>query len=167
MFVEQMEQVSRWITSTAPSRAVQGLDGYVPTLQSIHILAIAAVIACTTLLNLRLLGVMYRSAPVTRVGQRLSRPVWLALLVLVLTGSGLLLAEPERSLTSQVFQLKMLLLVVGGLLSWRLLRQVHAGATEWDRNGGVPLSAKLAAVLLLLVWPLIIFAGRWIAYAQY
>lgn len=167
MFVEQMQHVSGWITSTAASKTVQALDGYVPSTQSVHILAIAVVVASTTMMNLRLLGVMNRSVPVAVLGERLRRPVWWGLGVLVLTGLALLLAEPERSLASQVFQLKMLLLATACVLVSHQQRAVRQHAAEWDRAGVIPTAVRLPALALLVIWSCIVFAGRWIAYAQY
>ena len=167
MFVEQMERASAWITSTHASQTVQALDGYVPSLQSLHILAVAAVIASTTMLNLRLLGVMCRDMPLLALGQRMRPVLFYGIGTLVLSGLFLLLAEPERSLTSQVFQLKMLLLVAGCLLALHQHRAIRRQGAGWDGSGVIPVSARTAAVALLLVWSSIVFAGRWIAYAQY
>lgn len=167
MFVEQMLKLSGWIVATPASQAVQAIDGYVPGTQSIHILAIATVVATTTMVNLRLLGVMNRSVPIAVLGERLRRPVWWALAVLVATGAALLLAEPERSLASQVFQIKMVLLVTACVLLIRQQRAVRAHAAEWDAAGRVPASVRVPAVLLIVIWSCIVFAGRWIAYAQY
>jgi hypothetical protein len=167
MFVAQMQKLSSWITATPASQAVQGLDGYVPGTQSIHILAITVVVATTMMMNLRLLGVMNRSVPIAVLGERLRRPVWWALAVLLATGAALLLAEPERSLASQVFQLKMLLLAIACVLLVRQQRAVQAHAMQWDAAGRVPNGVRIPAALLIVTWSCIVFAGRWIAYAQY
>lgn len=167
MFVEQMQRVSAWIIATPASQAVQALDGYVPGTQSIHILAIAVVVATTTMMNLRLLGFMNRSLPIAVLGERLRRPIWIALGVLLVTGLALLLAEPERSLASQVFQLKMLLLAVACVLVAQQQKAIRTQAPVWDSTGSVPLAVRVPAALLLGIWSCIVFAGRWIAYAQY
>jgi hypothetical protein len=167
MFLHEMTEVSAWIVHTRASRAVQGLHGYVAMTQSVHILAIAALSASTAMLNLRVLGLMNRSQPIAELNGRFRRPVWIAVTVLLATGLALLLAEPKRSLTSQVFQLKMLMLVVAILLTLFLQRLALQYAPQWDAAGRAPASARVPAVLSLLLWVCIIFAGRWIAYAQY
>jgi hypothetical protein len=167
MFVAQMERVSAWITSTPASQAVQALDGYVPGLQSVHILAVAAVVASSTMLNLRLLGVMCRGVSLDSLGRRMRPALVYGIATLVLSGILLLLAEPERSLTSQVFQLKMVLLVTGCLLASRQHRSIREQGVAWEASGTVPAPARASALALLLVWSSIVFAGRWIAYAQY
>ena len=167
MFIEEMVRFSGWLAATPASRAVQGIGGYVPAIQSLHIVAIAVVISSGAMVNLRLLGIMNRSLPIATLGARFSRPVWLGIGALALSGLALLLAEPERSLASQVFQLKMALLVVAMAVTLRLLRQVSRHGTQWDAAAAVPASVRIPALAALLLWAAIIFAGRWIAYAQY
>ena len=167
MFVQQMTHLSSWITHTQISRAVQGLQGYVAATQSVHIMAIAALSASTAMLNLRVLGLMNRSQSIAELSERFRRPVWIAVAVLLVTGLALLLAEPKRSLTSQVFQLKMLMLVVAVVLTLRLQRSASQHGIAWDAAGRAPAAARAPALVSLLLWVCIIFAGRWIAYAQY
>jgi hypothetical protein len=167
VFVEEMTRVSGWITSTSASKAVQALDGYVPAVQSVHILAIAAVIASGAMLNLRLLGVMNAGVSMATMGERFSRPIWIGVAVLAMSGLALLLAEPERSLVSRVFQLKMAMLIIAIVLTLRLHKNTKLRAGEWDALGRAPATVRVAAATAMLLWACIIFAGRWIAYAQY
>ena len=143
MFLHEMTAVSAWIVHTRVSRAVQGLHGYVAMNQSVHILAISALSASTAMLNLRLLGLMNRSQSIAELCARFRRPVWIAVLVLLASGLALLLAEPKRSLTSQVFQLKMLMLVVVIALTVLLQRAALRYAPEWDAAGRAPMAARV------------------------
>jgi len=167
MFVEAMTRFSGWITGTHASQVVQAIGWYVPAVQSTHILAVATVLASAAMLNLRILGCMNRSLSVAALGARFRWPVWIGVGVLVLSGLALLLAEPERSLVSQVFQLKMLLLAVAVVLTVRQQKAVAAQAPDWDARGAATAAAKGVAFITLGLWVCILFAGRWIAYAQY
>lgn len=166
MFVEQMTRISGWVAATAPSRAVQEMEGYIPATQSLHILAICAVVAAAMMINLRVLGLMNRDLGLIEVCLRYRGLLRLGVIVLATTGFGLLLAEPERSLVSQVFQLKMLLLVGAILCTVILHRRAALHGTAWD-GAGIPVAARTLAAAGLLLWIGIIFSGRWIAYAQY
>ena len=86
---------------------------------------------------------------------------------LAMAGLALLLAEPERSLVSQVFQLKMAMLAVAVILTVRQQKAVAAQAAEWEARGAAPAAAQAVALITLVLWVCILFAGRWIAYAQY
>ena len=92
----------------------------------------------------------------------LSDPVVRQLLV---TGSLLIIGEPRRSLVNITFYLKMALLIVAVLLTATLQRKAVAppGVVE-DRSRR--LTGQALAMLSILVWSGILFAGRWIAYTQ-
>ena len=167
MFVEAMTRFSGWITGTHASQVVQAIGWYVPAVQSTHILAVATVLASAAMLNLRILGCMNRSLSVAALGARFQQPVWIGVAVLVISGLALLLAEPERSLVSQVFQLKMAMLAVAVILTVRQQKAVAAQAAEWEARGAAPAAVKVVALITLVLWVCILFAGRWIAYAQY
>ncbi len=167
MFVEELTQFSAKVAATPLSRFVQEIEGYVPAVQSLHILSIALLMAAAAMLNLRLLGWMNPSLTVSNLAQRFRKPLWWGVTGLVITGLALLLAEPERALISRVFQLKMLMLVVAVALSLRLHKSMLTAGFAWDAPRAVPPTAKALALISLALWCSIIFAGRWIAYAQY
>jgi hypothetical protein len=167
MFVEAMSRISGWIAATPASQTVQSLDGYVPATQSIHIFAIALVMVSAAMLNLRVLGLMNRSLTIVNLATRFRRPLWIGICVLAISGLALLLAEPQRSLVSQVFQLKMLLLVMAIAVTLWLHRTIRLQAISWDAIGTAPAPVRAMALLSMLIWISILFAGRWIAYAQY
>ena len=87
--------------------------------------------------------------------------IWPTLLVLLVTGSLLIIGEPRRALLNATFYLKMALLLVGVVLTAALQRSFASTRWEGGRVGG-----RLAAVVSILVWCGILFAGRWIAYTQ-
>jgi len=151
-----------WLAQTPFSGVLQTTQWVVPALQTVHILAIGAVLASTLMIALRMLGVLGNQQPVGTLW--FMRVIGGALTILLLTGSLLISAEPRRSLGSPAFQLKMVLLVcVCTLLilyRGRLLRAAHAPASV--SNG----SSKALVFTSLLLWMGIIVAGRWIAYAS-
>jgi hypothetical protein len=131
----------------------------------VHILAIGAVISSALCINLRLFGLLATDQPLARVSARFLRVIWLALPVLLVTGSLLITAEPLRSIGSPAFQLKMALLVCVTIVL--LIYQRRLARTESGSTGarGAPRGAGVLTVVSLMLWIGIIFAGRWIAYA--
>ena len=128
----------------------------IPLTQTLHILAITVVVGSVGFLDLRVLGLALRSQDgLALLDQSLPR-AWVALVVLLATGSILVVGEPDRSLGNPTFQLKMTLLLVAIGLTLALARSL--------RQGGARTSTRLIAAASLLVWVAIIFAGRWIAY---
>lgn len=151
-----------WLEQTPLSQAIQATNWVVPTVQSIHILAIAMVAASALMIDLRLIGVFGADQPLKTISSRFLPFVWWPLLVLFVTGAIMIIGEPPRSLKNPAFQLKMALLIgaliVTGVFQI-MLRTSPAFAGASRSGAGVTL-----AVVSMLLWASIIFAGRWIAY---
>jgi hypothetical protein len=88
------------------------------------------------------------------------------LLVLLITGSLLIIGEPRRSLLNSTFYLKMALLAVAIVFTAWLQWTLSSSPNFWDKNRGRRMAGQLAATLSIVVWCGILFAGRWIAYTQ-
>ena len=154
-----------WLEQTSLSQTIQIVPWIIPTVQTIHILAIAAVIGSMGFLDLRVLGIAGRGQSLASVRDRLLPWLWRGLIVLLLTGIVMMIGEPGRSLVNPIFQLKMVLLVIAAVMTVlcaRALRQVD-GQSE---QASAPAIAKLAAIISLVLWIAIVFAGRWIAYGD-
>ncbi|MEI9891826.1 MAG: DUF6644 family protein [Caulobacteraceae bacterium] len=128
----------------------------IPTIQSIHILALAVGFTSAAIVDLRLLGVAARGQPLRRMSQRFLPTVGWGVLLLLVTGLLLMVAEPRRALLNPFFQLKMAALVVVGGLT---LAIAAIAASDRGRSIGKPL-----AVVSIGLWLTIIALGRWIAY---
>jgi hypothetical protein len=152
-----------WLDGTELSQFIQGAGWIIPTVQTVHILAIAALLGSQTMILGRVLGLTGREQSPDRFAAQFLPFIWWPLLVLLLTGMVMIIGEPARELANPVFQLKMLLLIAAILV-------VRAIAARLKQPGGAeaaasaPHSARALAVLGLLLWVGIIFAGRWIAY---
>jgi hypothetical protein len=156
--------VCGWLESTRLSQAIQANDWVVPMLQTVHILAIAVIAGSALMIDLRLIGISGMDLPLKRSFSRFMPLIWWGLVVLLATGAVMIVGEPTRSLKNPMFQLKMALLiaaiVVTGLLQLLFRREPASSAVSIRRqNIGTAL-----AVISIMVWSGIIFAGRWIAY---
>jgi hypothetical protein len=155
---------SDWLAQTELSATIQNVSWIIPTVQTIHIVCVAIVISATFLVSLRILGVFDRTEALDALSHRFLPWVWYALLVLLVTGSLLIVGEPGRSLMNPAFALKMIMLVIVASLTAILQRPLVTQAGFWDASGQRRVLAKSIAVLSLALWSCIVFAGRWIAY---
>jgi uncharacterized membrane protein SirB2 len=156
-----LNQICEWIDQTAMSQWIKEAAWVVPTVQTVHILAIAVVASSALMLDLRLIGVFWANRPIEAVKARFLPLIWWPLLLLLATGIIMITAEPARSLKNPAFQLKMLLLI-GALIVTGLFQFLHrrdASLGEGPRSAAVTL-----AIVSIALWSSIIFAGRWIAY---
>jgi hypothetical protein len=157
---------SGWLATTQLSHTIQTAGWIIPTLQTIHILSVAVVFSSAILVDLRLWRLLNRDVPLPEVTRRFLPAIWPVLLVLLITGSLLIIGEPRRSLLNSTFYLKMALLAVAILLTAWLQWSVSSSPNFWDKDRGRRIAGQLAASVSILVWCGILFAGRWIAYTQ-
>jgi hypothetical membrane protein len=153
-----------WIDQTPLSHAIQVTNWVVPTVQTVHILAIAAVASSALMIDLRLIGVYAADQPMKVITSRFLPFVWWPLTILLATGAIMIIGEPARSLKNPAFQLKMALLIAAIIVTavLQLVQRRDPGFADppSGRRGG----AAAIAVVSMLLWSAIIFAGRWIAY---
>src|SRR5450755_952873 len=153
-----------WIDQTQLSQWMQVTNWVVPTVQTVHILAIAVVASSALMIDLRLIGVFWADRPMRDVSARFLPLVWWPLLILLITGLIMVISEPARSLKNPAFQLKMALLIgaliITGIFQFLQRRNARFG----DLRKGPRAAAISVAIVSMLLWSAIIFAGRWIAY---
>jgi hypothetical protein len=127
---------------------IQTHEWVIPTIQSIHIVAISVALASAFLIGFRVLEWTGSDQTLAETTARFWP--WLAgsLVVLLVTGALMVVGEPARELLAFSFWLKMCLVVVGTALTWWIGRR----------------NARALTVLTLLIWIGIIFLGRLIAY---
>jgi hypothetical protein len=161
-----LSEFSRWLAATPLSHVIQTTKWVIPTLQTVHILSVAVVFSSAVLVDLRLWRLLNRDLPLPEVARRFLPTIWPVLLVLLITGSLLIIGEPRRSLLNSTFYLKMALLAVAIVLTAWLQWTLSSSPNFWDKNRGRRMAGQLAATLSIVVWCGILFAGRWIAYTQ-
>jgi hypothetical protein len=161
-----LSDLSKWLAATSLSHTIQTTTWIIPTLQTIHILCVAAVFSSAVLVDLRIWRLTQRDVPLSDVGRRFLPLIWPVVIVLLLTGSLLIVGEPRRSLLNDTFYIKMALLafalVLTGLLQWSLT----SAPGFWERDIGRRIAGRVAALASIVAWSSIIFAGRFIAYTQ-
>jgi len=159
-----LSQFCAWLSATALSQHIQDAFWVIPTVQVVHIVSIAIVMTSMAMLDLRLVGVAGRRQSLPDMAARFLPWVWVALVVLLCSGSILIIGEPGRDLLNTVFWVKMSLLATAIVLTFTFQQMLRRSKTFWDRN-------RAAAVLLgsvsLVVWVGIVAAGRWIAYVEH
>lgn len=155
-----MHSLTEWIYGTPLSAAIRDKSWVVPVVQSIHIIAIAVVVGCALVTELRIAGVVAPDESMKVVAQRYLPWMWRSLAVLLATGLVMIIGEPERTLTNVSFWIKMALVSTGVLASLGLRKPLLRPSQP---TGNAP--AKVLAWALLALWVAVIFCGRWIAYS--
>ena len=163
-FSKAINALCVWIDATPLSQWMQITPWVVPTVQTVHLLAIAVVASSALMIDLRLLGLFWADRPMKDVSSRFLPLIWWPLIILFVTGVIMVISEPARSLKNPAFQLKMALLiaalVVTGLFQFLQRRNPKFA----NLRAGPRVAAMTIAGVSMLLWSAIIFAGRWIAY---
>jgi len=157
--------VALWIQKTPVSAFVDEHAWVEPSIQSLHILTLSMLFGSVLMINLRILGRAGRSRTMVQTVQRFMPVVWWSLLVMVISGLGLILGDVVRNFTSPIFWGKMILVALAALLSLGFQSSVLRDPAFWESPGARRAVARAAAVVATLLWCAIMVAGRFIAFA--
>ena len=157
-----MIEFAEWLGSTPLSTAIQSRLWLTPLLQTIHIIMAGIVFVSMLSVALRVMGQMRTDEPLAEVWHRFAPWFWCALGVMAGTGLVLVIGEPVREATALSFWLKMALIAIGVASALYFGRTVAATAAGPDSIASP--GARFVAVATIVVWVMIVFLGRWIAY---
>lgn len=162
--IEILRHFGEWLAGTSLSAVIQNVSWIIPTTQAIHILCVALVMSAIFIVDLRILGLLARTQTLAALAHRYLTWIWYLLPILLLSGAILIIGEPGRSLLNPVFGVKMLLLVIAALLTLALERRLRHAADIRDGAPTQRAAVQAGAMLSLVLWTCVVFAGRWIAY---
>jgi hypothetical protein len=153
-----------WLANTQGSIALHESTWGYPVVESVHVLALCLFLGLAAMLDLRLLGVTMRAAPVSEVVERLLPWTIAGFVLMVISGALLFYAIPVRTFQNIFFRIKVVMLILSGLNAWVFHSTVYRRVAEWDLDPVPPKRARVAAGLSLALWAGIVVAGRMIAY---
>jgi len=159
-----MIQFTDWLSRTSFSLAIQTHEWVIPTIQSIHIVAIGVVLASVFMIVLRVLGRAGRDQSLMETTGRFGPWLFSALCVMLATGTLMVVGEPARELLAFSFWLKMFLVLVATLIAGIFQACVRKNESYWEISIAKSPSAKSLAIFTLLIWIAIVILGRLIAY---
>jgi hypothetical protein len=154
----------QWVYATDLSTSIRESTWVFPIIESIHTLGIVVVVGTISILDLRLLGLVLKRVPVSRIARQVLPWTWSGFAVMFATGLLLSIAESATNYFNLAFRIKLLLLVLVGLNPLIFHTGIYRSVDSWDEDERTPLRARAAAVSSLMLWSCIIVAGRMIAY---
>jgi len=124
--------------------------------EMVHLLALALLGGSVLVVDLRLLGIIFKGESARLIGRDLSRVLIGSLIVMILTSIALLSEEAGKCYYSPAFRWKMALLAAAVLFYFTvhrsaLLRTDHGRPTPW---------ARTTALISLTLWLGVGIAGR-------
>lgn len=134
-----------------------------PTIETVHVLALVFVIGTIFNVDLRLLGVHQVSRPFSAIASQLLP--WTAGAFAVTALAGLLMfgAKATTYAANVPFRIKLCAILLAGLNMFIFHLVSARGQLDWD-VGVPPLRAKLAGGFSLILWIVVVAAGRWVGF---
>jgi hypothetical protein len=153
-----------WLENSSLGLAIAESAWWFPIIETIHVLALTLVFGSIALLDLRLLGVSHRDMGVLQLAEETLPWTWGAFVFAVVTGGLMFVSSASYYYENVPFQIKLVLLALAGIN----MAVFHLGAYRvvhtWNTTLPTPRAARIAAILSLLSWIGVVFAGRWMGF---
>lgn len=86
-----------------------------PAIEMVHMFGIVALVGATSILDLRLMGLMLREESVTKMAHSTLHWAWVGASTMFITGGLMFVSEATKCYTSYAFRVKMVMMVLAGL----------------------------------------------------
>jgi hypothetical protein len=146
------------------AQQVRESDYLFPYLSIAHVAGLALAGGSIAYLDLRLLGFGLKRAPVSKVAASLLPCMWTGWILMLVSGSMIVISEAVMLYESWFFRAKMIMMVLAGLNALIFHYTVFRRVGEWDLAPTAPLQARITGALSLMLWMGMIAAGRLIPY---
>jgi hypothetical protein len=158
-----LQTIIHWVYEWPVATAVRESELAFPIIQTFHIIGIALMAGTISIVDLRLLGVLYRRLPPITIARPLLPVTWIGFAVMVISGTLLFVAQSEKIYGNLYLRIKLLLLVIAGINVILFHSTTYKAIEAWG-EGAVPTHARAAGLASLLLWAAVIVTGRLIAY---
>jgi len=130
-----------------------------PSLEAVHVIGLGLMVGTITVVDLRLLGLASWSRSAERVSDEVLKWTWAAFALVALSGFTMFTTNARVYAHNTAFLIKLVLLVAAGLNMALFHLTAARSMHHWDRKAAPPIG-KAAAILSLLLWVAVVFAGR-------
>jgi hypothetical protein len=160
-------QVCEWLETTGIAILVrESLYGF-PIVVGLHLFGLACSVGLVIWFDLRLLGIALRGVPVSVVYRRLMPWTFAGFALMFLTGGILFTGFAVSAYGNLYFRLKLAAIAVAGLNAaayhlWTERRFAHA-----DTAAGQALPARMAGLVSIAAWAVVVLAGRLMSYTMF
>ncbi len=155
--------ICSWLENTRLGLGISQSVWIFPGIEMVHMFGIVVLVGAPSILDMRLLGLMLRDEPVSKLARATLRWAWISFTVMIVTGALMFVAEATKCYNSAPFRLKMVMIALAGLNALIFHSFAYRGVKRWE-IGVTPFAAKFAGALSILFWFGIVAAGRWIAF---
>ncbi len=161
-----LHDIISYFEDSALADNIRENDMLFPLIESIHVVAICLVVGSILAVDMRLLGFASVHRSVSRVTAGILPLTWVAFAVAVASGALLFISNATKYLENGYFVAKLCLIGLAGL-NMVVFHLVSAkDMAQWDNQSRLPLRARLAGGLSVLLWISVVACGRWIGFTM-
>jgi hypothetical protein len=155
-----LKSIESWPISSAMRGEMPGSDWLFPIVETLHVMAFTLVVGSIAMVDLRLLGVASRDSSISRLSEEVLPWTWIAWSLAALFGSLMFIAKAHVYAGNLQFRLKFVCMALAAVNMLIFHFSAYRQVARWDM-GELPISAKAAGALSLLLWVGVVFFGRW------
>jgi hypothetical protein len=138
-----------------------------PWIESVHVLAITAVVGTILIVDFRLIGLASRGRNIREMVAEITPYTWSAFLVAACTGAVLFSSNAVKYAGNAPFLIKMVLLALAGVNVAVFHLLVYRDAELWEHLASPPWKVRIAGGLSVVIWVSIVGFGRWIGFTSH
>ena len=164
--LQQLRDFISYFENSALADNIRENDVLFPLIESLHVVSICLVVGSIFAVDLRLLGLASTDRSVSRVMNGTLPLTWTAFAVAVASGSLLFISNATKYLENGYFDAKILLICAAGLNMAMFHALSAKDLPRWENDTRLPLPARLAGGLSILLWVAVVACGRWIGFTM-
>jgi hypothetical protein len=149
------------IEATAMGEAIRRSLWLFPVIEAFHLVGLAVIGGAILIVDFRLLGLVLREHPVSRLARDVQPWVIGSLVVMFASGVPLFVSEATKCYYSYAFWTKMTALLLAIVFTFTIRRSVTFAA---DARYAPPVHAAVALTSVTL-WSAVGWGGRWIGFS--
>jgi hypothetical protein len=141
----------------------ESLNGYTYLLTT-HSISMAVFAGLIVMMDLRLSGLAFNRTPVSQIQRNLFLWQMLALVVTAVSGILLFFGQPLRYYGKVFYWIKIAAMILAGVNAMIFHRSTYRTLAQWDTSPVAPLGVRMAGILSLTLWAVVVLGGRLTAY---
>jgi len=162
----QLQDFISYFENSGLADNIRENDVLFPLIESMHVVAICLVVGSILVVDLRLLGLASIHRSLSRVTSGILPLTWSAFAVAVTSGLLLFISNATKYLGNGYFVAKICLICAAGL-NMAIFHGISAkDLPRWENETLLPLPARLAGGLSILLWVSVVICGRWIGFTM-
>ena len=161
-----LDSIFQWLYETPVGTAIRENGVLFPWIEATHVLFITTVVGSIAIVDLRLIGLVWKKRRISVVIAEVLPITWVAFVIAVITGLLLFSSNAVKYSHNHFFQAKMALLVVA-FINMAIFHGIHHRTiAQWDDAPKPPGQVRLAGAVSILVWIAVIATARWIGFTM-